>query len=146
MNPYPPITELIPHAGPMVLLESMVHWAAGEAEATYRVRDGAPFVKDGLVEAVVTIEYMAQAVAACLGYEALLGGEGVRVGMIIGCKRMLLHGAHLRVGDHGRIQVKRIRGNDTLSHFDCRLDRAGEPFAESVLTLYHADKPPDEGV
>src|SRR5690606_30128438 len=145
MSQYPPIAELIPHAGPMVLLDAMLHWAEGETEASYRVREGAPFVNEGRVEGVVTIEYMAQAVAACLGYEALLGGEGVRVGMIIACKRMVLHGAHLHVGDHGTIRVKRIRGNDTLSHFDCRLERSGELFAESVLTLYHAEKPPDEG-
>jgi predicted hotdog family 3-hydroxylacyl-ACP dehydratase len=141
---YPPIEELIPHSGPMVLVDELVRWAEGEAACNLRVREHAPFVADGKVESAVTIEYMAQTVAACLGYEALRGGAGVRVGMIIACKRFVAHGDALAVGDELSIDVKRVRGNEMLSHFDCRVLRAGVLFSEAVLTLYHAEKPPDE--
>ena len=139
---FPPIEELVPHAGAMVLLDAMTAWRSGYARCIGKVREGAPFVREGAVESVVAIEYMAQAVAACLGYEALVSGGGVRVGMIIGCKRFDAHAAVLHVHDEFSIEVQCVQGNDTLSHFDCRLQRGSERFAEAVLTLYHASHLP----
>lgn len=144
MKPYPPIHELIPHAGPMVLVDELVEWAEGAATCTLTLRERAPFVREGKVESAVTMEYMAQTVAACLGYEALRGGAGVRVGMIIACKRFIAHAGSLAVDDELEIQVKRVRGNDVLSHFDCRVMRSGTLYSEATLTLYHAEKPPDD--
>lgn len=135
---YPAIADLIPHTGAMVLLDALCDWREGYARCAAIVREHAPFVVGGAMEGVVSIELMAQAVAACLGYEALSGGAGVRVGMIIACKRFVLHGDELRVGDTLEIEVRRIQGNETLSHFDGRTTRAGALFAEAVLTLFHA--------
>ncbi|HEX6244509.1 MAG TPA: hypothetical protein VFZ61_26505 [Polyangiales bacterium] len=145
MSSFPPLEELIPHAGPMLLLDSMTSWGEGRSSCTLCVRERAPFVDDaGEVESAVTIEYMAQAVAACLGYESLRGGGSVRVGMIIACKRFLAHADKLRVGDVLNIEAKRVRGNEMLSHFDCSVRRGAELFSEATLTLYHAEKPPDD--
>ncbi|MEY4580632.1 MAG: hypothetical protein RL701_5335 [Pseudomonadota bacterium] len=135
---FPAIEELIPHAGAMVLLDAMTAWERGYARCTATVRPNAPFVRDGCVESAVTIEYMAQAVAACLGYEALVGGAGVRVGMIIGCKRFDAHADQLFIGDALDIAVRCTQGNDLLSHFDCQLLRAGTLYSDATLTLYHA--------
>jgi predicted hotdog family 3-hydroxylacyl-ACP dehydratase len=135
---FPPVAELIPHAGAMVLLDELVAWHKGYARCVALVRPFAPFVRDGRVDSVVTIEYMAQAVAACLGYEALSAGDGVRVGMIIACKRFVAHADHLRVGDALTLDVHSVQGNELLSHFDCKLSRADELFSEATLTLYHA--------
>jgi predicted hotdog family 3-hydroxylacyl-ACP dehydratase len=142
---FPPIEELVPHTGAMVLLDAMTAWRSGYARCIGKVRAGAPFVRDDTVESVVTIEYMAQAVAACLGYEALVSGGGVRVGMIIGCKRFEAHADTLRVHDEFSIDVQCVQGNDTLSHFDCHLQRGSERFSEAVLTLYHASQFPGAG-
>jgi predicted hotdog family 3-hydroxylacyl-ACP dehydratase len=145
MSGYPPIEELVPHSGAMVLLDALTAWSSGRAECSLTIRERAPFVVDGRVESAVTIEYMAQAVAACLGYEALLGGGAVRVGMVIACKKFEAHGDVLRVGDVLTIEVRSIQGNETLSHFACKLTRAGTLFSSAVLTLYHAAQLPDAG-
>ena len=142
MSAYPPIEELVPHAGAMVLLEELLEWSAGHARCRLKIREGAPFVREGRVESAVTIEYMAQAVAACLGYEALLGGGGVRVGMIIGCKRFEAHADQLQVGDELEVDVKCIQGNEALSHFEGRVTRAGAVFSDALLTLFHAEQLP----
>jgi predicted hotdog family 3-hydroxylacyl-ACP dehydratase len=145
MSGYPAIEELLPHSGAMVLLDALTAWTQGRAECSLTVRERSPFVVDGRVESAVTLEYMAQAVAACLGYEALLGGGAVRVGMVIACKKFEAHGDELRIGDVLSIVVQSIQGNETLSHFDCKVTRAGELFSTGVLTLYHASKLPDAG-
>jgi predicted hotdog family 3-hydroxylacyl-ACP dehydratase len=139
---YPAIADLIPHAGAMVLLDSLSEWQKGYARCSASIREHAPFVVHGSVSAEVTIEYMAQAVAACLGYEAITGGGGVRVGMIIACKRFEAHADKLHVGDQLEVEARCIQGNESLSHFDCKLTRAGKLFSEAVLTLYHADSLP----
>lgn len=140
----PPITELIPHSGPMVLLDEITKWEPGAATCRVRIRPHAPFVVDGRIEACVTVEYMAQAVAGCLGHEALLGGDGVRVGMIIACKSFDAFDEYLYVGDEVTVTVSRIGGNEAISHFDCELLREGAPFTKAVLTLYHSKEPPPE--
>lgn len=142
MSAYPAIVDLVPHAGAMVLLDALTDWQKGYARCAALIREHAPFVVHGGVSAEVTIEYMAQAVAACLGYEAITAGGGVRVGMIIACKRFAAHADRLRVGDRVEIEVRCIQGNESLSHFDCKLTRSGTLFSEAVLTLYHADSLP----
>ncbi len=127
----------------MVLLDELVSWAPGEATCRMRLPESAPFAREGRVHAVACIEYMGQAVAACLGNEAFQSGEGVRVGMIIGCRSMTLHRTWIPEGTDLTVSVRRVRGNDTLSHFDCVVS-AADPVAEAVLTLYHASKPPEE--
>jgi len=139
---YPAIVDLVPHAGAMVLLDALHDWHKGYARCSALIREHAPFVKHGSVSAEVTIEYMAQAVAACLGYEAITSGGGVRVGMIIACKRFEAHAERLDVGDRIDVEVRCISGNEALSHFDCKLMRSGAVFSEAVLTLYHADSLP----
>ncbi|MCB9506408.1 MAG: hypothetical protein H6697_01930 [Myxococcales bacterium] len=141
-GPFPPTAELVPHAGPMVLVERLTAWGDGYAEGEVVVRDGARFVTDGAAPAVASMEYMAQVVAACLGYEAYRGGAGVRVGMIIAVRTMDLLVERFAVGDTLHITVQRQRGSESLSHFDCRTERDGELLATANMTLYHAERPP----
>jgi predicted hotdog family 3-hydroxylacyl-ACP dehydratase len=139
---YPAIVDLLPHAGAMVLLDALTHWQSGQARCAATIREHAPFVVQGSVASAVTIEYMAQAVAACLGYEAITSGGGVRVGMIIACKRFEAHAEKLDVGDALEIDVMCVQGNESLSHFDCKVARAGQLFSAATLTLYHATSLP----
>lgn len=140
---YPPFAELVPHEGPMVLLDEMVEWAPGSATCRLDIRSGTAFECAGEVDTVVSIEWMAQAVAACLGYEAFKGGEGVRVGMIVGCRKFQLDRPRVCVGDALRISVDRIRGNEMISHFNCETWTGDERVAFAVLTLFHAEEPPE---
>jgi predicted hotdog family 3-hydroxylacyl-ACP dehydratase len=64
--------------------------------------------------------------------------------MIIGCRHFDLHVPFLEVGDEAIVRVRRIRGNESLSHFDCEIARGEERVASATLTLYHAEKPPNE--
>jgi predicted hotdog family 3-hydroxylacyl-ACP dehydratase len=141
--PYPPIADLVPHQPPMLALDRLVDWGPGRAECTAEVRSDSPLVRDGTVGGVVGIEYLAQAVAACLGYEALQGGDGVRVGMIIACRQMDILQPELKVGTQLTLSVRRIRGNETLSHFEGEMHADGALACTAMLTLYHAEAPPE---
>ncbi len=144
MSDFPPIANLIPHTGPMVLLDRMVAWEEGDATCTFTVRARAPFVTPEGLEAPLLMEHMAQSVAACLGYEAFRGGEGVRVGMVIGCRRFDVEGAaFVPVGAHVSLHAERIRGSESLSHFECVATAGDERIASAQLTVFHAESPPE---
>ncbi len=123
----------------MVLLDRMLDWAPGKTSCAVRVRPGARFVEEGLLSAPLTIEHMAQTVAACLGYEAYLGGRGVRVGMIVSCREFRAYRGSASVGDELIVHAERDRGNETLSHFRCEVRLDDEIFATSTLTLFHGE-------
>lgn len=142
MSGYPPIAQLLPHGEAMIQLDRLVDWAPGRAECAVRVAAGSRFVVDGMLETVLLIEHMAQAVAVCLGYEAFRGGERTRVGMIVACRELQAFVPRIPVGCALRIRVARVRGNDATSQFDCvvegeREGGSGETIATATLTLVH---------
>jgi len=139
LSDFPPIAFVIPHQEPMVLLDRIVDWEPGQIVCALRVREGARFVEDGLLSVPLTIEHMAQAVAACLGYEAYRGGEGVRIGMIVACRTFKAFKPSASVGDELLIRAERERGNETLSHFNCEIERGEETVATATLTLFHGE-------
>jgi predicted hotdog family 3-hydroxylacyl-ACP dehydratase len=71
----------------MLAVDELLECADGYATARLVVREGL-FARDGRLDSVVLLEYMAQVVAACLGYEAVAEGGAVRVGMVIACRSM----------------------------------------------------------
>ena len=140
---FPPIADLVPHAPPILAVEELVSWEPGVAQCRMTVRAGAPMVRDGRVLAVSAIEYLGQAVAACCGAEAYVGGEGVRYGVIIGCRSVTLARQWIPVGTELTLDVSRSRGNDTLSHFVCRAHDLRGEVATASMTVYHATEMPD---
>lgn len=144
MSTYPALEELIPHSGPMVLLDHLAQWAPGYARCEVTLHPRSRFMEADGVDGLVCIEYMAQTVAACMGYDAYQVGEGVRVGMIIASRHFTLDEQWLPAGSQLRVEATLLRGNEMLSHFDCTVHHAdGRLVATSQLTLYHAEKLPN---
>lgn len=139
----PPVHELVPHGDPILALDELVTADTGRATARVTVREGQLFVRGGQLDAVVTLEYMAQTVAACLGLEALQEGGKVRIGMLVACRSMTIHRAVLRVGEVLHCDVVRVTGTADLSQFEgLTRDATGDLVAEVVMTLVHTERPP----
>ena len=138
---YPEIEKLLPHSPPMVLLDRLERWADGEATASLRVRPNTRFVEAGRLPSYCLLEHMAQTVAACLGYEAYQEGEGVRPGMVVGCRTLDLHVDTTEVGATLRIDVTRTSATEGTSRFDCRVTRDATPVASATMTLFHGELP-----
>jgi predicted hotdog family 3-hydroxylacyl-ACP dehydratase len=140
---FPPIEKIVPHGAPIRALERLVEWAPGRAVAELHVEPTMPFVEEDRLASVVTLEYMAQAVAACLGYEAYRAGGNVRVGMVIGVRQMKIMQPCIAVGTRLRIAVECIRGNEDVSTFrgETRIDDTLVSTAH--MTLFHGTSPPD---
>ncbi len=137
------VADLVPHEPPMLALDELVGSEPGKATARTTVRAGGLLVRDGALDAVVTLEHMAQTVAACLGSEATTSGGSVRVGMVIACRTMTIHRARIEVGEVLTFEVTRVRGTDDTSQFDTvTRDAQGALVSEASMTLVHPERLP----
>lgn len=137
----PDIRTLVPHAGQMVLLDSLVAADGETLCAEVRITADTLFCDGASVGAWVGIEYMAQAVAAFAGYEAQSRGEGVRVGFLLGSRKYEVTCPDFPVGSRLHVQTQRLlQGDNGLGAFDCKIvdanDAAGAILANATITVF----------
>ena len=144
MNAFPPVATLLPHDVPMVLVDRLLAHDCGRATCAVTVREGAPFVVDGRVATLVTLEYMAQTVAAFAGYTAQQADNPIQVGLLLGCRKMDSYLPWLPVGSALRVDVELVWGNAQLGKFNCTVSLAdGTPTGTlvAIATLNVAEAP-----
>jgi predicted hotdog family 3-hydroxylacyl-ACP dehydratase len=128
----------------MLALDDVVDWEPGRIACRLVVREGGPFAGAGGVDGVWTLEFMAQAVAACLGCEAIGAGSEVRVGMIVACRSMRIERDVIPPGTELTVVAERVRGSDEVSLFETQVRDGRGLVAHAVMTLVHgkgADAP-----
>lgn len=94
-----PLAELLPQAAPMVLLSGYEPQTdANAVEAFVDVTPQAPFFEPALggVPSCVALEYMAQAMALCVGLLRRRKGLAPQVGFVLGSRRLELKAARRR--------------------------------------------------
>jgi predicted hotdog family 3-hydroxylacyl-ACP dehydratase len=138
--PYP-IEELVPHAGPMCLLDRAVEGDEESLVAEAQIHDENLFCAASGVGGWVGIEYMAQAIAAWAGWRARLRGDQPRIGFILGTRRYTCARTTFRVGEVIRVIVHRTFQSDNgVGQFDCRIEIDGAEVAAAALNVL---EPPD---
>jgi predicted hotdog family 3-hydroxylacyl-ACP dehydratase len=137
----PPVEQLVPHRGPMLLLDEVRRGDAKGIECRVLLRPDSPFVEAGRVRAAVAVEYMAQCVAAWVGLQGHARGEPVRIGYLVGAREVAFAVDEFRVGDELRIEATRVWGDDTLGHFECKVSRDGATVATGGLNVYRGPLP-----
>jgi predicted hotdog family 3-hydroxylacyl-ACP dehydratase len=141
-----PPADVLPHEPPMVLLTRIVRHEATRTICAVDITALSPFLRDDKVIPVwVGVEYMAQCVAAHAGLVARARGEPVKLGLLIGARRLDFHAATFDVGQTIFVTASHIWGERELASFDCSLTDgdAGRPLAEGLLSVY---LPSDEAV
>jgi predicted hotdog family 3-hydroxylacyl-ACP dehydratase len=135
----PPIAQLVPHDGQMVLLDRVVSGDAESMVAEVTIRTDTVFFDGAGVGAWVGIEYMAQAIAAHNGYQGHLRGEEPKVGFLLGARRYQCSVPAFALGCvlHVRIQHA-MQGDNGLAAFECRIDDAasGAALAHATITVF----------
>ena len=124
---FPPVEEVVPHAGPMVLLTRVLEHenehTVCEAEAGAHALAPDP---GGAEPAWMGLEYMAQCVAAHAGLLGRASGEPPRVGFLLSVRRLEIRALYFRRGQRLVVSAHRVWGvTKGLVSFDCEL-RDGE--------------------
>lgn len=139
----PDIKTLVPHAAPMMLLDSLVSVDGDNLCAAVAITDTTMFCRAGEVGSWVGIEYMAQAIAAHAGWLALQQGDPVRIGFLLGSRRYecsvpaFAQGMLLHVTVH--MEIKNENG---LGAYQCRIEDAAQPgqmLAQGTITVFQPE-------
>jgi len=132
----PPLTELVPHRAPMLLLDEVSSYDDISVECLVVLRDDSPFVERGRVRATLALEYLAQSIAVWTGLQGRARGEPVRIGYLVGARELTFAVDHFRVGDELRLRASRLGGDSTLGAFACSVVRGGDTLASGTLNVY----------
>jgi len=133
----PDIRSLVPHAGPMVLLDRVISVDEDSLLAEVRIRSDSLFCNTDGVGAWVGIEYMAQAIGAWAGYIAQLRGEPVKLGFLLGTRRYDCSRPIFVSGSVLRVHIQRVfQDENGLGSFECYIDDEEGRIATAVVSVF----------
>jgi predicted hotdog family 3-hydroxylacyl-ACP dehydratase len=130
------IRQLIPHAGPMCLLDRATFWDASSirCEAWSHLDPGNPLRHGGVLRAVTGIEYAAQAMAL---HAALAQGPApARPGYLVSVREVSCKATALdAVREHLEIEAERLMGERTQMIYAFALRAAGVELVRGRATV-----------
>lgn len=131
------VDELVPHRGPMSLLDSVDDYGVDWLRASVTPRPGVSFAAADGVPAWVGIEYMAQAASAFGGIEQVQRGQRPSIGLLIGARYYRCMQDHFPFGRRLSVLVKiAMRDADDFAAYDCRVALEDRVIAECTLKAY----------
>ncbi|TDQ57671.1 putative hotdog family 3-hydroxylacyl-ACP dehydratase [Mesocricetibacter intestinalis] len=121
--PIESVAPLLPHRGRMILIDRVCDFGADFLLAEAHIGTDHILLRNGEFDTYAGIEIMAQGVAAWAGCQALTAGEEVRLGYLLGCRRLHIHQAKIALGTRLQVRVDlSIQDNNSgFGVFDCRL-------------------------
>lgn len=120
--PITDIAPLVPHSGEMILLDRITDFGSDFLVAESEIRPEHILIKHGKLATYAGIEIMAQGVAAWAGCMAQQAGEPVRLGYLLGTRKLHLHSQTIPIGTKLQIQIKMsIQDATGFGVFDCQL-------------------------
>lgn len=135
----PPVEQLLPHAAPMILIDRVNAVSEEALEAEVEIRPGSLFHDGAGVGAWVGIEYMAQAIAAWAGYHALLRGETVKIGFLLGSRRYACAVPEFATGSRLKVDVKLLlQAENGLGSFECAISDLStqQELAQATVSVF----------
>lgn len=118
---YSDVASLLPHTGAMVLLDKVINYDGESLHAGLTVRNDGLFGNDANIPAWTGIEYMAQAIGAYAGIKAILAGEPIRLGYLLGTRRYNSNVSTFAAGTALTVRITNIMQDELLGVFDCRI-------------------------
>ena len=132
-----PLTALMPHRAPMLLLSRLVSFTSEEARATATVLEDNPFLRpDGKLERVAYAEIMAQCFAAGAGASLLAtGGSCAGWGYLAALRDVTIH-AEAQVGQHLDVQVRISARLGEIAVVDGEIHADGQVLATGQFKIF----------
>lgn len=136
MTDLPQVGELVPHAGPMLLLDRVLEVGEGYLVSEVVVRADGLFDEEGRVAAFLGLEYMAQTISAFSGWQARSRGERVKVGYLLGTRRFTSNVGDFKCGEVLKVTARKVVQDSVgMAAFDCTVE--GESALQSAtLAVY----------
>jgi predicted hotdog family 3-hydroxylacyl-ACP dehydratase len=130
-----PVHELVPHGAEMTLIERLVSYDSARSVAMARIDERSVFFEHGGVPAWAGLEYMAQAIAAHMGFAARLRGERPAVGFLLGTRAYSSFVPHFPAGAELSISVEPEISEAGFASFNCSIEIT-RLVAKAVVSVY----------
>lgn len=122
------VSPLIPQSGEMVLIDRVIDYGADFLIGEAQIKSDHILLSQGVLLTYAGIEIIAQGVAAwagCHNQEQVIAQNKqaeVRLGYLLGTRKLYIHQSHIEVGSILEIQVKMsIQDATGFGVFDCQL-------------------------
>lgn len=130
-----PITDtasLLPHSGRMVLIDRITRYGDDFVEAGAQIKPDHILLTGGMLPYTAFIELMAQAVGAYAGIQARKNARPVRLGFLLGTRKLEIFAQSVPVGTHllatAHMSIQDAGG---MGVFDCELRWTDAPETSS---------------
>ncbi|HZF31873.1 MAG TPA: 3-hydroxylacyl-ACP dehydratase [Gammaproteobacteria bacterium] len=130
-----PLHELLPHGPGAILIERLVAYDPKKSVATVEVRRDSKFFARTGIPAWVGIEYMAQTIAAHVGFEARLRGAVPAIGFLLGTRSYECTAAEFPLGARLSISVEALFKETGFGAFACSIEDDA-PLATAIVNTY----------
>jgi predicted hotdog family 3-hydroxylacyl-ACP dehydratase len=138
---FPAVSELVPQKPPMLLLDHVVAFGDERVSCSATPRADSIFLTNGQIPGVLTLEYMAQAVAAYVGLSRHGEGGKAKIGYIISARNFELSAEYLHLDEELTIHAHMSWSDEVTAKFDCRVSQGDDELASTQLTVF---EPPEE--
>jgi predicted hotdog family 3-hydroxylacyl-ACP dehydratase len=137
-NTLPPIDEILPHRGTMLLLDRMIESKTDSAIAEYAPRPDAWYAdSQGDTPAWIGIEMMAQTVAAHVGMSKRQAGLPPKQGVLLGTRRYTSSVSRFIANKPLRIYVNMVYSDASgLGAYECHIRSDDDELASATLKLF----------
>ena len=138
MRPGYQIGEVLPHAGPMLLLDELLDFSDGHVTCGVRIHPGSQFC-DAVngVPGWVGLEYMAQTMCAFSGVEEVRAGLRPSIGLLLGSRRYQSELAWFALGAQLVVRADLLlRDEHDLVAFQCTIHEGGRLVARGDVKGY----------
>ena len=140
---FPAIEEILSHRGAMLLLDRITEAGAERLCAQAQPRADAWYAdSNGNMPAYITIELMAQAIAAFVGFEHRRAGRPPKIGFLLGTRNFSCTVPAIAPGTVLDVVANlAYREPEGLGAFDCYIMVGGARVAEATIKVYEPDDP-----
>jgi predicted hotdog family 3-hydroxylacyl-ACP dehydratase len=131
----------------MILIEEVFETTPEGLTATVRIGEDSQFFESPRgVPTFAGIEYIAQTVAALAGLRAKRAGEDVRLGFLLGTRRLDASQPYFPLGAKLTVNVKPEFESAELAKFEGEIaDEDGNVIVKSAVTVYLNADAPEQG-
>jgi predicted hotdog family 3-hydroxylacyl-ACP dehydratase len=134
---FPPVAQLLPHAGRAVLIDTLLENSRDAVRAVARITSAHPFFVPGKgVPAWVGVEMMAQTIAAHAGLEGRAEGRSPRAGLLLGTRRYRMYAPFFAQGANLVVEADRAGGGPGgVAACECRILDGETRLVEAAITI-----------
>lgn len=130
------INDLLHHRAPMILIDCIDAYDSETVLSSVEIKSDTPFLADNVVPSYVSVEFMAQSVAAFSGIKAKNSGGSPKIGYLASARKVDLNVPYFSIGDKLEIAVRMIWNEPPMAVFDCRIERDKAVIASARLNVY----------